>query len=198
FTSERHSPPQISDYADRYVTDRLQILPGVSSARIFGERRYSMRIWLDPDRLAALDLTPLDVEVALRSQNVEIPAGRIESTNREFSVLSKTGLTTPAEFDALVLRRVGDYVVRLAHVGHAGIGQVGSRRVVRFHGQRAFGLGVIKQATANPLEVANAVKEALPAISASMPEGMQAHIAFDSTLFIDESIKNVYKTIVEA
>lgn len=198
FTSERHSPPQISDYADRYVTDRLQILPGVASVRIFGERRYSMRLWLDPDRLAALDMTPLDVEDALRSQNVEIPAGRIESTNREFSVLSKTGLSTPQEFDDLVLRRGPDHLVRLADVGYAEVGPQDTRRVVRFNGETAIGLGVIKQATANPLDVSRAVYEALPGISASLPEGMKVRVAYDSTIFINESINNVYKTIAEA
>ena len=198
FTSERHTPPQISDYADRYVTDRLQILPGVASVRIFGERRYSMRLWLDPDRLAALDLTPLSVEEALRSQNVEIPAGRIESVNREFSVLSKTGLSTPAEFADLVLRRQGDHLVRLSDVGYAEVGPQDTRRVVRFNGETAIGLGVIKQATANPLDVSHAVYEALPIISESLPEGMKVQVAYDSTIFIEESIQNVYKTILEA
>ena len=198
FTSERHTPPQISDYADRYVTDRLQILPGVASVRIFGERRYSMRLWLDPDRLAALGMTPLDVEDALRSQNVEIPAGRIESTNREFSVLSKTGLTTPQQFDDLVLRRGPDYLVRLADVGYAEVGPQDTRRVVRYNGETAIGLGVIKQATANPLDVSRAIYAALPGISATLPEGMQVRVAYDSTIFINESIDNVYHTIAEA
>jgi multidrug efflux pump len=198
FTSERHTPPQISDYADRYVLDRLQILPGVASARIFGERRYSMRLWLDPDRLAAHGLTPLSVEEALRSQNVEIPAGRIESVNREFSVLSKTGLSTPAEFADLVLKREGDYLVRLGDVGFAEIGPQDTRRIVRFNGRTAIGLGVIKQATANPLDVSRAVYAALPEISQSLPEGMQVEVAFDSTIFIKESIENVNETILEA
>ncbi len=198
FTSERHSPPQISDYASRYVTDRLQVLPGVASVQIFGERRYSMRLWLDPDRLAALKLTPQDVEEALRSQNVDIPAGRIESANREFSVLSKTGLSTTAEFDNLVLRRTGDNMVRLADVGYAEVGPQDTRRVVRFNGDTAIGLGVVKQATANPLDVSRAVYAALPIISASLPEGMEVHVAYDSTIFINESIVNVYKTIGEA
>ena len=89
FFSDRHSPLEITDYADRFVKDRLQTLPGVAEVRIFGERRYSMRIWLDPERLAAYGLTPQDVEDALRRQNVEVPAGRIESQQREFTVLSR-------------------------------------------------------------------------------------------------------------
>jgi multidrug efflux pump len=98
FTSDRHAPPEISDYADRYVRDRLQNLPGVAEVRIFGERRYAMRIWLDRTRLAAYDLTVQEVEDALRQQNVEVPSGRIESLEREFTVLSRTGLATPEQF----------------------------------------------------------------------------------------------------
>ena len=198
FTSDRHSPPQITDYADRFVKDRLQILPGVAEVRIFGERRYSMRIWLDPGRLAGLGLTPVDVEDALRSQNVEIPAGRIESVDREFSVLSETDLQTPAEFDDLVLKRSGGYLVRLADVGHAEIGAQEERRVVRYNGETAIALGVIKQATANPLEVSNAIYGALPSIRETLPEGMKVAVAYDTTIFINASIDNVYATIGEA
>ena len=198
FTSERHAPPEISDYADRYVKDQLQTVPGVASVRIFGERRYSIRIWLDPDRLAGHGLTPQDVETALRSQNIEIPAGRIESIGREFSVLSQTNLSTEAEFNDLVLRRSRTYVLRLADVGHAQIGPQDERRVVRFNGETAIALGTIKQATANPLDVSRAVYAALPAISASLPEGMKVKVAYDSTVYIDESIRNVYQTIIEA
>ena len=198
FTSERHTPIEISDYADRYVKDRLQILPGVASVRIFGERRQSMRIWLDPDRLAGLGLTPQDVEAALRSQNVEIPAGRIESIDREFSVLSQTNLATAEEFDDVVLRRAGNYVVRLADVGHAEIAAQDERRVVRFNGETAIALGIIKRATANPLDVARATYDAMPKVQASLPEGMKVSVAYDSTLYIDESIRNVQRTILEA
>ena len=95
FSSDRHSALEITDYAERYVKDQLQTLPGVAEVRLFGEREYSMRIWLDPERLAAYSLTPQDVEAALRRQNVEVPSGRIESMQREFTVLSETDLRTP-------------------------------------------------------------------------------------------------------
>jgi multidrug efflux pump len=198
FTSDRHAPPEITDYADRYVKDRLQILPGVAQVRIFGERRYSMRIWLDPGRLAGFGLTPQDVEDALRSQNVEIPAGRIESVDREFSVLSETDLQTPAQFDDLVLKRAKGYLVRLADVGHAQIGPQDVRRVVRYNGETAIALGVIKQATANPLDVSKAVYGALPSIRETLPEGMKVAVAYDTSVYINESINNVYTTIAEA
>lgn len=198
FTSDRHSPPEITDYADRYVKDMLQVLPGVAEARIFGERRYSMRIWLSPDRLAAYSLTPQDVIEALRRQNAEIPAGRIESTDREFLVSSATDLRTEEDFNNLVVKQVDGFLVRLADVGHARIGSQDERRTVRYNGETAIALGVIKQATANPLEVSQAVHGATERISASLPQGMKVSVAYDTTVFINASIENVYQTIVEA
>ena len=198
FTSDRHSPPEITDYADRYVKDNLQVLPGVAEARIFGERRYSMRISLDPARLAAYDLTPQDVIDALRRQNAEIPAGRIESTDREFSVLSETDLRTPEDFNNLVVKRVDGFLVRLADVGYARIGAQDERRTVRYKGETAVALGIVKQATANPLDVSKAVHEEVPRISTSLPQGMKVAVAYDTTVFINASIDNVYKTILEA
>src|SRR3546814_9541553 len=104
FTSDRHTPIEISAYPNRYVRDRLQNLPGVADVRIYGERRMAMRIWLDRARLAAYALTTDDVELALRQQNVEVPSGRIESLDREFTVLSRTGLVTPEQFGAIVVK----------------------------------------------------------------------------------------------
>lgn len=198
FTSDRHSPPDITDHADRYVKDQLQVVDGVAEVRIFGERRYSMRIWLNPDKLAARGLTPQDVVDALRQQNVEVPAGRIESVDREFSVLSQTDLRTPEQFDNLVIKRQDGFLVRLADVGYAKIGPQDTRRVVRYNGESAIALGVVKQATANPLEVSKAVYTAIPAIQASLPKGMRVAIAYDSTVYIKESMKNVQQTIIEA
>ncbi len=198
FFSDRHSPLEITDYADRFVKDRLQTLPGVAEVRIFGERRYSMRIWLDPERLAAYSLTPQDVEDALRQQNVEVPAGRIESSQREFTVLSETDVRTAEQFGRLVLKDANGYLVRLSDVGRTEIAAEDERRVVRFNGNSAVALGIVKQATANPLDVSHAVREALPAILASIPEGMQIKVAHDKSVFIEESVKNVYKTIAEA
>ena len=198
FTSDRHSPAEITDYADRYVKDALQVQPGVAEARIFGERRYSMRLWLSPDRLAAYNLTPQDVIDALRRQNAEIPAGRIESTDREFLVLSETDLRTPEDFNNLVVKRVDGFLVRLADVGYANIGPQDLRRTVRYKGETAVALGVIKQATANPLEVSKAVHAAVKKIGASLPAGMKVGVAYDTTVYINASIDNVYETILEA
>jgi multidrug efflux pump len=198
FFSDRHSALEISDYADRYVKDQLQTLPGVAEVRLFGERRYSMRIWLDPERLAAYSLAPQDVEVALRRQNVEVPSGRVESQQREFTVLSETDLRTPEQFNDLIIKEANGYLVRLSDVGRAELGPLDERLIVRFNSKPAIALGVIKQATANPLEVSEAVQAVLPRVRESLPEGMQVRMANDKSIFIAESIKNVYATIGEA
>src|SRR4029079_1390907 len=128
---------QVSDYVSRYIKPRLSTLPGAADVRIFGERKISMRIWLDPAKLAAYRVTPADVEEALRRQNVEIPAGRIESNQREFSVLSQTDLQTPDEFDAIVIRDVAGYPVRVRDVGRAQVAPVEERVIGRFMGNSA-------------------------------------------------------------
>lgn len=198
FSSDRHSPLEITDYADRFVKDRLQTLPGVATVMIGGERRYAMRIWLDRDRLAAFQLTPRDVERALRSQNVDVPSGRIESRFREFTVLTETDLKTPEEFNRLILREVNGYPVRLSDVGYAEVGSEDDRNAVRVNGNPAVGLGIVKQSTANTLEVAEAIKAELPNISGGLPEGMRLQVAFNSSIFIDKSIDAVYRSIAEA
>jgi multidrug efflux pump len=198
FSSDRHSPMEVTDFADRFVKDRLQNLTGVADVRIFGERRYSMRIWLDRARLAAYRLTPQDVEDALRRQNIEVPAGRIESQAREFTVVTETDLRTPEQFEAIVLREADGYPVRLGDVGRAALGPQNERVNVRFNGREAVALGVVKQATANPLDVSEAVRAELPAIQEDLPEGLRTDIAYDSSIFIRESIDSVFETIGEA
>ena len=198
FYSATHSELEITDYADRYVRDQLQTIPGVAEVRLFGEREYSMRIWLDPERLAAYQLTPQDVEAALRRQNVEVPSGRIESQQREFTVLAETDLRTPQQFNDLIIKDANGYLVRLSDVGHAELGALDERRIVRFNGKPAIALGVVKQATANPLDVSEEVRKVLPRITESLPDGMEVKVAHDKSVFIAESIKNVYRTIGEA
>jgi multidrug efflux pump len=198
FSSDRQSPLEITEYADRVVADQLKTLPGVASVIIGGQRRYAMRIWLDPERMAALGLTVQDVEAALRSQNTELPSGRIESRMREFTVLAETDLKTPEEFERIVLRDAGGTLVRLADVGRAEIGAEDDRNIVRVNGRPAVGLGIVKQSTANTLEVARAVKAELPRLEAALPEGMKLQVGFDSSIFIEKSIDAVYKTMLEA
>jgi multidrug efflux pump len=198
FTSDRHSPLEITDYADRYVKDRLQNLSGVAEVRIYGERRAAMRIWVDPARLAAYDLTVQDIENALRAQNVEIPAGRIESVDREFTVLSQTGLTEPQEFENIVIKDVDGFPVRVEDVAQVEIGPADERRTTRYNGENAVILAIVKQATANPLEVAQGARAALPGIIDELPAGMNAAVANDTSVFIEESIHEVFVTVAEA
>lgn len=195
FYSNKHTPMEITDYADRYVKDRIQNLSGVASVRIFGERRMSMRIWLQPERLAAYSITPKDVEDALRKQNVEIPAGRIESRQREFTVLSETDLRTPEQFNRIIIKNKGDDFIRLKDIGYATIAPEEERSVVRFNGQSAVALGIVKHSTANPLDVSKALRELLPQLTNDVPDGMKINIAYDSSVFIDRSIKEVYKAL---
>ncbi len=201
FSSDRHSALEITDVASRIVKPRLQTLPGAADVRVFGERKYSMRIWLDRERLAAFGLTPQDVETALRNQNVEVPAGRIESSEREFSVVARTDLATPAQFEAVVVREphsADGYPIRIRDVGRVEIGAESERTSARFKGRPAVALGLIKQSTANPLTLSHALRAELPNIVADLPEGMRVDIANDYTVFIDRSIKAVFATIGEA
>ncbi len=198
FTSDRHSPIEISDYADRYIRDRLQNLPGVAEVRIFGERRYSMRIWVDRTRLAAYDLTVQDLENALRQQNVELPSGRIESLDREFTVLSRSGLVTPEEFRRVVVKDAGGFAVRIGDLARVEIGPEDERRTTRYKGDNAVIMGIVKQAVANLLDVSVALRGVMPDIRADLPAGMNAEVAYDKSIFIDRSIEAVFTTIAEA
>ncbi len=198
FTSPQLTALEISDYIDRFIVNRLKNLTGVADVQIYGERRYAMRIWIDRERLAAYNLTVQDVEAALRAQNAEIPSGRIESQDREFSVLSKTGLTTPEEFQNIVVKLAGDYQVKLGEVARVELGAVDERRTSTYNGIPAIAVGIIRQATANPLDVSNAVNEVLPEINSSMPKGLQASIGNDDSVFIERSIEAVFIAIVEA
>jgi multidrug efflux pump len=198
FSSDTLGPLQVSDYANRFVKPRLQTLPGAADVRIFGERQYAMRIWLDPDRLAAFRLTPLDVEDALRRQNVEIPSGRIESQQREFTVVSQTDLQRPEEFEAVVVRTFNGHPVRVGDVAKVGLAPKNERSVVRLNGRNAVSVGLVKQATANPLVLARALREELPNIQRDLPPGLTVTIANDNTVFIDRAITSVYRTIGEA
>ncbi|KPK07489.1 MAG: multidrug transporter AcrB [Betaproteobacteria bacterium SG8_39] len=198
FFSERHSSLELSDYADRYVADRLKTLPGVASVIIGGARQYAMRLWIDRERLAAYALAVQDVENALRRQNVEIPAGRIESAQREFTVLAESDLRTAEQFNNMIIAESRGYPVRLRDVGIARLGALDERNIVRVNGNPAVGLGVVKQSTANTLEVARAVKAEIERLREGLPEGMSLRVAFDSSIFIERSIESVYHVLAEA
>ena len=198
FIAERMDALELTDYVNRYVVDRFKNLNGVADVTIFGERRYAMRIWIDRERLAAYNLTIQDVESALRSQNVELPSGRIESQMREFTVLSRTGLTTAEQFRNIVVKRADGYQVKMGEVARVELGAADLRRDGRYNGKPTITVGIVKQAVANPLDVSNAVRGILPAVNESLPPGVTAEVANDNAVFIDRSIKAVYHTIGEA
>lgn len=198
FTSDTHSPLQINDMVNRIVKPRLQTVTGVADVRIFGERKYAMRVWLDPDRLAGYRMTTQDVEDAIRRNNLELPAGRIESQTREFSVTSQTDLVRANQFAEIVIRNVNGFPVKLRDVAQVREGPADERSSVRLNGRPAISAGVIRQATANPLQLADGVREMMPRLQADLPPGVSIEIANDNSVFIDRSVKSVYKTIAEA
>ena len=157
-----------------------------------------MRLWLDRDRMAAYGLTPQDVENALKKQNIELPSGRIESRQREFSVLTESDLRAPEQFNDLILKETKGYPIRLRDIGYAEIGAADERNAVRVNGNPSVALGVVKQSTANTLSVAQSIRALLPGIEASLPEGMKILIGYDGSIFIEKSIEAVYHTMLEA
>ncbi|NDP63723.1 efflux RND transporter permease subunit [Polaromonas sp.] len=198
FSSESLTPLQINDLVNRIVKPRLQTVTGVADVRIFGERKYAMRVWLDTDKLASYRLTTQDVEDAIRRSNLELPAGRIESQQREFSVTSQTDLLKPAQFGEIVIKTVNGFSVRVRDVARVEEGAADERTVVRLNGRPAVGVGVIRQATANPLDLSKGVQAAIPRLKADLPPDVLIDIANDNSVFIDRSVKNVYQTIFEA
>ncbi len=198
FSSDTLNPLQINDLVNRVVKPRLQTVTGVADVRIFGERKYAMLVSLDHARLSSYKLTPQDVEDAIRRSNLELPAGRIESTNREFSVSSQTDLARPGQFGEIVIRSVNGFPVKLRDVAQIKEDAANDRSMVRLNGQPAISAGVIRQATANPLELSAGVREMIPRLKADLPGDMEINVANDNSVFIDRSIKNVFSTIVEA
>ena len=198
FTSDTLTRLQINDLVNRIVKSRLQTVTGVADVRIYGERKYAMRVWLDPARLAGYRLTTEDVEEAIRRSNLELPAGRIESQQREFSVTSQTDLVQPAQFSEIVIKNVNGFPVKLRDVAQVEEGAADERSAVRLNGRQAISAGVIRQATANPLTLAEGVREVIPKLKQDLPPDINIEIANDNSVFIDRSVKNVYKTIGEA
>ena len=198
FSSDTRSPLEINDLLNRIVKPRLQTVTGVADVPIYGERRYAMRIWLDPERMAGYRLTTQDVEDAIRRNNLELPAGRIESQQREFSVTSQTELARPAQFSDIVIRTVNGFPVRMRDVARVEESAASDRSRVRLNGRDAISMGVIRQATANPLELSAGVRAMLPTLKADLPADITIDIANDNSVFIDRSVKSVYQTIAEA
>ncbi|GAB3381469.1 efflux RND transporter permease subunit [Lysobacter fragariae] len=190
---------QLSDYAERYIVDRLSSIDGVAQVRLGGQQRYAMRVWLDRDAMAARGITASDIESALRAQNVELPAGRIESESRDFTLRVARSFEKPADFAQIPLRKGADgYVVRLGDVAKVELASAERRSYYRSNGEPNIGLGIVKTSTANSLDVARAVRAETERIQATLPKGTKIFIALDMTTFIDSAVERVYHTLIEA
>ena len=189
---------QISDYAARYLVDRISVVPGVAKVIIGGERKPAMRIWLDRRSMAAYSVTVNDVENALKSQNIELPSGRVESDLVEFSVRTDSGLITEEQFGKIVINETDNYLVRLKDVANIKLGTEERRYEVRANGEAAIGLGVIKQSKGNELEIANGVRDILKEIKSTLPNEIKLSFAYDRSRFVDASIKEVFKALAIA
>ncbi|HVK52369.1 MAG TPA: efflux RND transporter permease subunit, partial [Pseudoxanthomonas sp.] len=190
---------QLTDYAERYIVDQLSALDGVAQVRISGAQRYAMRIWLDRAAMAARGITASDVEAALRKENIELPAGRIESQTRDFTLRVERGYLSAEQFAQMPLSKGADgYVVRIGDIAKVELGTAERRAYFRSNGEPNVGLGIVKTSTANALDVARAARAAAERIAPTLPEGTKIFVAYDSTIFIEASVERVYATLVEA
>ena len=198
FYSDVHDTAELSRIADEQVKDRLQTVPGVSQIIIGGEKKFAMRIWLDPARMASRGITVLDVENALRTQSVELPSGRIESNDREFTIQTRGQLKDVAEFNRLAIRQDATGIVRLEDIGRAEGGVEDVRSVARFNGKPSIGLGVVRQSRANTLDVAKGVKARMAEIAASLPPGIEVRYPYDESIYVERAVKEVFETLLIA
>ncbi|WP_076536349.1 efflux RND transporter permease subunit [Shewanella sp. UCD-KL21] len=194
--SDQMNTLQLTDYARRYLVDRFSVVDGVANIRLGGGKVYAMRVWIDRQALAARKLTVADVESALRSENVELPAGSIESKERHFTVRVDRSFKTAEDFASLVITQGDDgYLVKLGDVAKVQIGSEEERIMFRGNTESMIGLGVSKQSTSNTLEVARAANALVDVINPTLPAGMEIKRSYDSSVFIEASIKEVYQTL---
>ena len=194
--SETMNSMQLSDYAQRFIADRLAVVDGVSNVRIGGERKYAMKIWLNRQAMAARGITASDIEQTLRTENVELPAGEIESVDRDFTVRTARSYKDQRDFQNLVIKRGDDgYLVRLSEVADVHLEAADDESLFRGNGRNMIGLGIVKQAKANTLTVVDNARAELEKIKRNLPEGTTIEDSYDSSIFIKESINEVYSTL---
>lgn len=199
FSATGMDPMQLTEYANKAVVDQLSIVDGVSRVQVGGGQDYAMNIWLDRQALAARGLAVSDVENAMRAQNVELPAGRIESGQRDLTVRLNRAYQTADEFRAMVIKRADDGTpIRLGDVARVELGSANDKVQFRGNGVPQIGLGIVKQSTANTLDVARGIKAEIARLQTTLPDGMEIVVAFDSSIFVEESVTQVYHTLAEA
>ncbi len=194
--SDRLSIPELSDFARRYLVDRFSVIDGVARVRVGGRQTFAMRVWLDRQALAARGLTVDEVEEALRAENLELPAGGVESRQRQFSVRTERAFVSAEDFARLTLARGEDgYLVRLGDVARVELGTDEDRISFRGNGLPMVGIGIVKQSTANTLAVAEAAKAEMDRLNQTLPEGMKLHQSYDSSVFVRGAVHEVYRTL---
>ncbi|MBN2053565.1 efflux RND transporter permease subunit, partial [bacterium] len=193
------TPMELTEYAERHLLDRFSVVNGVASATVLGAKRYSMRIWLDRTALAARGLTVDDIESALAAENVELPAGRLESKDREFSLRVKRGYRTPEDFRRMVVSRGDDgYHVKLGDVADIEIAPETLRDSFTADGKNMVGIGISRQSTANTLAMIGAVKKVMKDIEDTLPEGMELIVLRDSSVFVNAAVREVLVSLLLA
>lgn len=193
--SDRYTPIELTDLAEKQMKNRLQTVAGVSSIFIGGEQRFAIRLWLDAERMAAHQVTILDIQQALREQNIELPSGRVENREREMTIQTRGEMKTVDEFNRLVIRVDGDRMVRLQDVGEAAEGVENERTMARNRGKPCIFLGIVKQSKANTVLVAAGIKRELEAIKPTLPPGILVDINYDESVFIERAIDEVWITL---
>jgi multidrug efflux pump len=193
--SEQQTPLELTTLAERQIKNRLQTVKGVSSVLIGGEQRFAMRLWLDAEKMAAHQITVLDVERALKQQNVELPSGRVENLSREMTIETRGELKTPEEFNQLVIRSDAEKLVRLRDIGEARSGVENERTVARNNSRPCIFLGIIKQSKANTVDVADGIKAEVERIKPTLPAGIQMVFNYDESIYVSKAIDEVWGTL---
>jgi len=199
FNSDEMTPLELTDYAERYIIDQLSTVPGVSRAAISGARRAAMRVWIDRQALAARALTVGDIEGALRRENVQLPAGRLESEQREFSLRTDVGLDTTEDFRNLVIGRGGDgHLVRLGEVAEVRLAAENERTLMRTNGRVGVGIGIEANSKANVLDVVHGVRSQVERMQATLPKGSSLVVNVDNGVAIEAALREVLLAVIFA
>lgn len=193
--SERYSTLELTNIAENTIKDRLQTVSGVSSVIFGGAKRFAIRIWLDAQKMAARGITVLDVEQALKKQNVELPSGLVENLERALSIETRGELKTPEEYNNLVIKQDSSTFIRLSDIGHAAVGVEDERAIARFNSKPCVGLGIVRQSKANTIEVTQRVKKELAALRPLLPQGIEMAFPYDESIYVERSIKEVWETL---
>jgi len=194
-TSDKRSLIDLSDIAENIFKEKLQTIPGVSSVAVWGSKRPAMRLWMNPSKLAAYQLTPVDVRNALTRENIELPSGRIEGNMTELSVRTVGRLVTPDDFNNLILRQIGDKIIRFKDIGRAELGPENERTGLYRDGNPSVGNAVVPQPGSNHIEIVDEVYKRLEQIKKDLPADIKVEVGFDNTTYIRQSITEVEETI---